>query len=63
MKKAMWTLEELQKNENMTLIGCKWVPARPLNYRRCWCSFWKRICYAWQVVLGRHETFEWPEEQ
>lgn len=63
MKTAMWTLEELQRNENKVEIDGRWVPLRPLNYRLCWCPIWKRIWYAWQVVTGRHETFEWPEGQ
>ena len=66
MKKAMWTLKELRRNDNnLTKIDDVWVPARPLNYapNGGWCSFFDRLAYAWYVVTGKHETFEWPEGQ
>ena len=63
MKKAIWALKELQHDKNMTEIDGEWVPARPLNYRLSWCPLFKRIWYAWQVVVGKHETFEWPKGQ
>lgn len=61
--KAMWKLKELLEWSSQTEINGEWVPARPLNYQPEYCSIWKRLRYAWQVVLGRHETFEWPEGQ
>ena len=63
MKKAMWKLEELQNDQCYANINGKWVPARPLNYKREWCGLFRRVCYAWMVLIGKHETFEWPENQ
>ncbi len=59
----MWTLHELQDNNIQTLINGKWVPARPLNFTKQFCPIWKRIVYAYYVIIGKHETFEWPEKQ
>lgn len=62
---AMWTLKGLMKSASQTQaeINGKWVPARPLNYMRKYCSIWKRLRYAWEVVKGRAETFTWPSGQ
>ena len=64
-KKAMWSLEELQYDDhkNMAFINGKCVYSRPLNYSLHWCSITDRIYYALQVLIGKHETFEWPEGQ
>lgn len=61
----MWKLEQLLKSckETQAQINGKWVPARPLNYQKEYCSIWERLRYAWQVVCGRAETFVWPEGQ
>ena len=63
-KKAMWTLSQMEVfNQNQACINGKYVPARPENYKPRCCSLLKRIGYAWQVVIGRAETFIWPEGQ
>lgn len=61
----MWKLEELLKSVKDLRAGIngKWVPARPENFKPKYCSIWKRLRYAWQVVQGRAETFVWPEGQ
>jgi hypothetical protein len=69
---AMWKLQDLQfaevpsKAPGSTVqvhINGNWVPARPENFKPKYCSLWKRLGYAWQVVIGRSETFVWPEGQ
>ena len=61
----MWKLEKLLQSckETQACVNGKWVPARPLNFTRKYCSLLKRLRYAWQVVHGRAETFVWPEGQ
>jgi hypothetical protein len=61
----MWELNNLIEaaNSTETEIKGKWVPARPENYKPECCSLWERLGYAWQVVLGKAETFTWPEGQ
>jgi len=60
----MWKLKQLlNANDMQALINGKHVPARPENFKPYLCSVWKRLHYAWQVVLGRAETFVWPEGQ
>lgn len=61
--KYMWRLEDLLKWSNTANINERWVPARPLNFKPKYCSLWNRIKCAWQVVLGKTETFVWPENQ
>lgn len=62
---GMWKLIELIKmaQETQTEIRGKWVPAKPENYKPKYCSIGRRIGYAWQVVIGKAETFTWPEGQ
>lgn len=60
----MWKLEQLREQEvPQTCIKGKWVPSRPENFKPKYCSIWKRLRYAWQVILGNAETFVWPEGQ
>ena len=60
----MWKLEQLLNAKDMqALINGKYVPARPDNFKPYLCPLWERLHYAWQVVLGRAETFVWPEGQ
>lgn len=60
----MWKLADLQeKNFHQTCIDGKWVPARPLNYRREYMSFVDRVKYAWAVFTCRAEAFVWPCDQ
>jgi len=61
----MWRLKDLiaMATSNATCINGKWVPARPLNFQRKYCSFWVRLRHAWRVIRGKEETFIWPEGQ
>ena len=59
----MWTLKQLQHPETLAEINGKWVPARPLNYKRGYLSLRKRIKHAWAVFMCRAEAFTWPEGQ
>ena len=59
----MWTLDELRKPVTEAQINDKWVPVRPLNYRKKYMSFRKRIKHAWEVFMCRAEAFTWPEGQ
>ena len=61
----MWELERLIASAQGIKVNIKgkFVPSRPGNFKPKWCSIWKRICYAWQVVIGKAETFTWPEGQ
>jgi hypothetical protein len=60
----MWKLVDLQyKNLPQTCINGKWIPARPLNYRRKFMPFIDRIKYAWMVFTCKAEAFTWPGEQ
>jgi len=59
----MWTLDELRKPVTEAQINGRWVPARPLNYKKKYMSFRKRIRHAWEVFMCRAEAFTWPEGQ
>ena len=60
----MWKLIDLQdKNLPQTCIDGKWVPARPINYRRECMSFVDRVKHAWEVFTCRAEAFIWPVDQ
>ena len=60
----MWTLKQLQDTErSQTEINGKWVPARPLNYKRKYMSLGDRIRHAWAVFTCKAEAFTWPEGQ
>jgi hypothetical protein len=61
----MWKLKQLCVSavENQVLINGKWVPARPENFKPKYCSIFQRAKYAWQVIVGKAETFTWPEGQ
>ena len=63
--KAMWTLKQLLVSavEHQTAINGKWVSARPENFKPRCCSVLQRLKYAWQVVIGKAETFIWSEGQ
>jgi hypothetical protein len=65
MKKFMWELKDLIESAESTQTECngKWIPARPENFKPRYCSIFRRIQYAWQVIMGRAETFIWPEDQ
>ena len=62
---SMWKLETLLKTSSETEaeINGKWVPVRPENFKPDYCSIFRRIGYAWQVITGKAETFTWPEGQ
>lgn len=61
---AMWKLESLREKE---LPSCnvqgKHVPVRPDNFKKNYCNIFRRIKYAWEVVVGKAETFTWPENE
>jgi len=64
MKKAMWTIREIiDKQHNTTEINGRWFVARPLNYTLAYTSIIQRLIYAWYVLIGKHETFEYDEDQ
>jgi hypothetical protein len=54
----MWELSKLIKmaQDNQAQIKGKWVPVRPENFKHKQCSIWRRLRYAWQVVIGKAET-------
>lgn len=57
----MWKLKTLIEwsKSNQTEIKGKWVPARPYRVY----NIFHRIYYAWLVIIGKADTFVWPEEQ
>ncbi len=61
----MWNLYNLINhcNNNKARINGKWVPARPLNYKKGYCSLKERIKNAWLVFTCKAEAFIWPENQ
>lgn len=61
----MWKLNDLLKfsKENLIQINGKWVACRPENFKCKYCNIFKRLIFAWQVILGKAETFTWPEGQ
>lgn len=62
--KAMWNIKDLRDPYiSLTSIDGVYVPARPLNYRKEYCSFFKRLYFACQVLNGTAETFVWDEGQ
>jgi len=60
----MWELKQLQEShQSQTEINGEWVSARPLNYTKKYCPFWKRLIFACEVLKGTAETFRWPGNQ
>ena len=59
----MWTLKNLLKycSETQVEINGRWVPARPDNYK--YRTFKDRCLDAWDVFIGKAESFTWPENQ
>jgi len=58
----MWELKDLiewcEQNLKATETG-EWVPARHVRF----CSFWERLCHAWNVFIGKEDSFVWPDGQ
>ena len=61
----MWNLESLIEASKHTEanINGKWVPARPLNFKRPYVSLRQRIRDAWEVFWCRAEAVKWPGNQ
>jgi hypothetical protein len=61
----MWDLKELLTycQENKVELNGKWVPTRPLNYRKEYLSLGHRIKRAISVFTCKTDVFIWPEDQ
>lgn len=59
----MWSLRELMNWETQSEICGRWVPARPLNYRKKYLSLWASLKRAWLVFNGTADCFMWPEDE
>ena len=57
----MWELKFLMEwcEQNHAEINGKWVPARPVQFY----NFFVRLYYAWNVLVGKADSFIWPEGQ
>ena len=58
---AMWELKFLMEwcSQNFTETKGKWVPARPVQFY----NFFVRLYHAWNVLIGKADSFIWPEGQ
>ena len=57
----IWKLEDLIKytKETKAEINGKWVPVRPLYMQ----PIRFRVKQAWAVLIGKADSFTWPEGQ
>ena len=60
----MWELKSLirHSSEAQANIHGRWVPARPYKAGGLY-GFCSRCKDAWQVLIGKYDSFKWPEGQ
>jgi len=58
----MWELKNLVKfaNSNLTETSDhRWIPVRPINWK--YRSFFEKLKEAYNVFIGKYDTFQWPK--
>lgn len=62
-RKSMWRWKDIHGELPQALINGKWVAARPVNYTPEYCPWQSRLIFAFYVLIGKAETFTWPEQE